>query len=199
MESYKGILSQYKLWSFWDNLPEKVKKSIIDYFEKTPLMFDYKHLFEGNWRHPKPRTPISVIETLFVCDDLETCDLFFSEVCNNQFIHKTNSWYWVDLHFFLSNYTKKVYKHFYNNRCSEKRFLNSCYIEYNSNDLVCDALKNKNLFPVRNVIFEQFLIYLEKRKEFNKVIEYAVFFKSKGWTNDFDKRIIRNKKKLDKK
>ena len=198
MKNYRGILSQYNLWGFWENLPKWVKDSIIKYFEETPLMFDYTHLFEGEWRRLDPRTPISIIETLFVRDEIEICDLFYHEVINNQVIHKSNNWYYVDLHFFLSNYSKKTYKHFYNNRCSDKRFLNCCFIEYNSNDMICEALKSKNFFPVRNIIFEQFLVYLEKKRKYNQVIEYAKQFKLKGWSNDFDKRILRCETKLEK-
>ncbi len=196
MKSNKGILSQYGLWDFWNSLPQKTKDSIMKYFEETPLTFDYTHLFDGDWKHINPRTPVTIIDTLFVCDDLNTCDLFFYEVTKNQSIHKSNENYWLDTHFFLTNYTKKVYKHFYNNNCSNERFLNGCKFEFDNINLICDALKSKNFFPVKNAIIEQFLIYLEKNKKFESVVEYSSHFKSMGWTNDFDKRIIRCNKKI---
>lgn len=195
MSEYKGILSQYNLWGFWNSLPEWVKNKILKYFEETPLMFNYKNLFQDNWRDLTQKSSINVINTLFVCDDLEICDLFFAKVneCSNQ---NNNEWYWVDLHFFLLNYSKRVYSLYLKGNCNEERFLNSYNIEQSNINSIAQSLKNKNIFPVSNPIIEQYLIYLEKRKEYEKVIELAAHYNNQGWTNDFDKRLLRCKKKL---
>lgn len=194
MDEYKGILSQYNLWDFWNNLPGWVKDKIIHYFENTPLMFDYRNLFSGNWKRVPHTTPISIIQTLFVCKDLEICDLFYAKV--KQYSKSTTSeWYWVDLHFFLLIYNKNVYKHYLHKECDETRFMQSYNIEHTNINSIIDTLKAKGLFPVRNPIIEQYLIYLEKRKKFKEVISLAEWYKEQGWTNDFEKRIKRCEKK----
>ncbi len=195
MDERKGILSQYQLWDFWDSLPAELKKKILSYFEETPLMFDYKNLFQGNWQTIPYRTPINILNVLMVCTDLQLCDLFFTKF--QDYTHfKSNDWYWVDTHFFLLNYSGRVYKMYLNGICDEGRFLNSWNIENKNNKSIITSLEKKNLFPLRNPLLEQYLIYLEKRREFNKVIALCELYQEQGWKNDFNKRLMRCKKKL---
>ncbi len=195
MKKREGTLGQYQLWNFWDSLPAETKNKILMYFEETPLMFEYKNLFQGNWKTIPHRTPINILNTLMVCSDLELCDLFFTEFQKYTPL-KSNEWYWVDTHFFLLNYSGRVYKMYLKGICDEERFINSWSIENNNFDAIIMSLVNKNMFPVKNPILEQYLIYLEKKREYNKVIALCELYNEQGWKNDFNKRLLRCKKKV---
>lgn len=195
MKEGEGVLRQYDLWEFWNNLPPEIKYKILNYFEETPLMFDYKDLFQGKIRMLPHTTPIRILNLLLVSTDLEMCDLFFEKFKDYNNLIK-NEWYWVDLHFFLLNYSKRVYSLFLEKECNENRFLNSYKIEHHNIIFIKKNLLNKNMFPVRNPLLEQFLIYLEKQKDYKKVIELASYYNEQGWTNNFNKRLLRCSKKI---
>lgn len=193
-----GYLSHFNLWSFWSSLTISSRNKILTYYEETPLMFDPKSIFRGNFNYPenfKNQTPISILNMLLVIDDVELLD-----DCFNKFEEYSNEKYgfsyWIDSHFFMSNISKRAYRMFINNHCDDERFINCFNFEYYNQKDIIKSLKKDDLFPVSNPIFEQYLIYLEKKKKFADVIKLANEFKGFGWKNKFDKRIDRCKLKM---
>ena len=188
-----GYLSYFGLWSFWNSLPISSRNKVLTYYEETPLMFDPKSIFKGNFNYPenfKNQTPISILNILLVSDDFELLDS-----CLNQFkkysFEKYGFSYWIDSHFFISNIGRRSYRMFINKLCDNERFLYCFNFEYSNQKEIIKSLKKDDLFPVSNPIFEQYLIYLEKKKEYDEVIKLANEFKGFGWKNKFDKRIER--------
>ena len=179
----EGYLGHFKLWDFWEEIPIEFQKKILHYYENKPLMWDYKSLFEGKFEG----SSMGIIQTLglLLCiDDLEFLDLIFKkfesieiENYNNIVIlglnyeygnqtRKASEIYWKDVHFFLLEYSKTVYKHFLHKNCDEKRFKYAFELEFKNLNKIIEALKKEVSFPIFNPILEQYLIFLEKRNEF---------------------------------
>lgn len=110
-----------------------------------------------------------------------------------------NDIYWKDTHFFLQNYSKKVYRHYLNDRCSIERFTMAFNIDFNNLDNIQTSVFKLLQTNFGNGLLEQYLIHLEKQKEYKKCIDLIAKVKNRGWTNDFEKRLNRCISKLEKK
>lgn len=75
----KGILEDCNLWNFWDALSNEHQNGILEYFENTPLLFDYTTLFRGNSRNDLYHGVIDSLGVLFVKGDLYLSDYFFAK------------------------------------------------------------------------------------------------------------------------
>lgn len=239
-----GTLKNYNLWSFWDSISEENKNKILYYFENTPLMFDYKTLFSGNWQKDIYHGPISDLLTLLVNNNLQLTDLFYKkfleytplnygknsqwgnswndekEKAINGLISKTSvlsdKWkllflervklltiediYWNDSHIFNLVYSKIVYKAYLNGDCSIERFINAVNYSINNIDIIKVSITKIHGWetPLSNSVIDQYLVYLEKQKEYQKCIDLIHKIKDKGWRNDFEKRLARCYVKLNK-
>ena len=196
MNKGEGLLEQFDLWGYWENLPIDKRNIILKYFEQTPLMWDYKLLFNGTSQLSNINTSINILNILLVSDDLELCDLIYSEFMKQIPKNLETNGFWTDFHFFLSNYSKRVYRLFLDNQCDESRFVASFIIEFQNIDKIIQSLKANDLFPVRNLIIDQYLIFLEKSKDFKSAVEIISKVRDQGWTNDFNKRLNRCNMKL---
>lgn len=242
----EGLLKTHNLWAFWDGIPQEKKKEIINYYESHATFWDYKMLFNGELQGSYEHGSIDCLNTLFVLDDLDLCDYFFSKFIEyspaNYLMHspwgefwptqmknliellkrvllnrkeesEINSLnerityytslsqidiYWKDAHFFLYNYSKKVYKHYLRGDCSIERFYNAFILDYNNLNVIEFSLLKTLNSNCKNGLIEQYLIYLEKQKEYNKCIKLISDVINTGWTNDFMKRLNRCKSKLEK-
>ena len=110
-----------------------------------------------------------------------------------------NDIYWIDTHFFLQNYSKKVYRHYLNDRCSIERFTKAFNIDFYNLDNIQSSFYKLLQSNCRNALLEQYLIHLEKQKEYKKCIDLIAKVNNRGWTNDFEKRLNRCISKLEKK
>lgn len=75
----KGLLADCNLWSFWDGISDENQNAILDYFENTPLMFDYKSLFKGNRSNDFYHGPLSTLGIILVKSDIILADYFFEK------------------------------------------------------------------------------------------------------------------------
>lgn len=75
----KGLLADNNLWSFWDGISDEYKNAILEYFENTPLLFDYKSLFKGNRCGDFYHGPLSTLGTIFVKSNIVLLDYFFAK------------------------------------------------------------------------------------------------------------------------
>lgn len=75
----KGLLANSNLWSFWDVISDEYQNAILDYFENTPLLFDYKSLFKGDISSNIYHGPISTLGIIFVKSDVNLADYFFKK------------------------------------------------------------------------------------------------------------------------
>jgi hypothetical protein len=106
--------------------------------------------------------------------------------------------YWKDAHFFIANYSARVYKNYLNGACNIERFEKAVNFEYNYSDIIHYSILKIFNSNLRNRIFDQFLIYLEKDKKFQKCINLMNDSKFLKWNNDYSKRLIRCNDKLEK-
>lgn len=196
MNKGEGLLEQFDLWGFWENLPMNKRNFILKYFEETPLMWDYKWLFNGTTQLSNISTSINILNILLVSDDLELCDLIYSEFLKQIPKNLESNDFWIDFHFFLSNYSRRVYRLFLDNQCDESRFVASFNKEFQNIDKIIQSFKANDFFPFRNSIIEQYLIFLEKLKDFKSAVEVISKVRNQGWTNDFNKRLNRCNMKL---
>lgn len=109
-----------------------------------------------------------------------------------------DSIYWKDAHFFVSNYAKRVYKLHLDGFCDIKRFENAVSFEFENSEKINEAVFKLINSNCSNPVFEQYLIYLEKQKEYKKCIELMQNDKLLKWNNNFDKRLSRCYLKLNK-
>lgn len=240
LKERKGALEDCNLWSFWDSLSIPYQDRIIQFFENTPVLFDYTTLFVGDSRNDIYHGAINTLGILFVNVDLHASDLFFKKF--SEYIpanyHNSSNWgitwdsqknemirawerivkkadktdyqthlksltkiqsmsiediYWVDAHSFVQRYSAVVYKYFLNGECSIERFENAFNFCYDNIDRIKSAITCVYGWdkPIRNTIVEQYLIYLEKNKEFDRCIEIINEMEVRGWRNDFEKRLSR--------
>jgi len=196
MNENHGLLGTYNLWQFWNRLPNNIKVEILKHYEESPLMWDYKTLFAGQYECNDEKGAISILNLLLLFNDLELCDLLFLKFLEYDIVNYGKEIYWIDAHFFISNYCKRVYSLFINGHCDSKRFERVFYFEFENAELIINALESIKLFPVRNIVFDQYLIYLEKQKQFDECIKVISVLKKQGWNNDFEKREMRCKKKI---
>jgi len=77
LKERKGILEDCNLWSFWDGLSVENQNDILEYFENTPLFFDYTTLFKGDSQNDLYHGTIDSLGILFVKKDLSLSDYFF--------------------------------------------------------------------------------------------------------------------------
>ena len=89
-----GSLEHYNLWEFWDSLSYDSQNGILNYFETTPLMFDYKTIFKGEIGSDNYHGVISAIDTLLVVNDIELADSCFKqfEKYNEGNYNKNSKW-----------------------------------------------------------------------------------------------------------
>lgn len=106
--------------------------------------------------------------------------------------------YWTDTHFFIMEYSKIVYQKFLNGECSIDRFYNAYLLIFNRRQSIYSSLEKLLLSGVKCHVFEQYLIYLEKAKEYRKCIEVIISLRDSGFTNDFNKRLVRVESKMHK-
>ena len=106
--------------------------------------------------------------------------------------------YWKDAHFFISNYSKRVYKLYLDGICDIQRFLDAVMFEIENCGNIHSSVMQIDLTNFSNPVFEQYLIYLEKNKEYQKCIDLINSKCVSKWTNDFSKRLLRCSKKLGK-
>lgn len=72
----KGTLEDCNLWDFWDSLSIEHQNGILEYFENTPMLFDYTTLFKGDSRNDLYHGVIDSLGVLFVKNDLSLSDCF---------------------------------------------------------------------------------------------------------------------------
>lgn len=106
--------------------------------------------------------------------------------------------YWCDAHFFNMQYAKRVYKYYLNGICGIERFENAVKFEYENSENIHSAIQKIIRTNVRNSIFEQYLIYLEKQKMYSQCLELMQDSRIKKWNSDNNKRFERCKLKLSK-
>jgi hypothetical protein len=101
--------------------------------------------------------------------------------------------YWKDSYFFITNYSKLVYKAYLNGQCDINRFIKVAHFNLNNIEIQKSAITNVIGWDtrMRTPIIEQYLIYLEKQKMYKECIEVITQVKDKGWSNDFEKRLNR--------
>ncbi|MGI8582912.1 MAG: hypothetical protein ACR2KX_11970 [Chitinophagaceae bacterium] len=106
--------------------------------------------------------------------------------------------YWKDYYSFLSSCVKGYYRYYYQRLILDNKFIYCCNKIFNNSTQIIANLKLLDLFPSKSLAFEQMGIYLEKKKCFNECINLMEIGKQEGWTNNFDKRILRCKRKIEK-
>ncbi|MEI6489706.1 MAG: hypothetical protein WCP52_12130 [Bacteroidota bacterium] len=245
LSSRTGSLEHYNLWEFWDSLSDDNQNGILNYFESTPLMFDYKTIFKGDIGSDNDHGAISEIDTLLVVNDLELADSCFTqfEKYNEGNYNKNSKWgnnweknqkyyieiwkdivknsepdklidnkieleknqtltigdvYWSNAHFFIHKYSTIAYKNYLNGNCDINRFKLSFLFSYKNIDRIKEGITKIYGWEKspKNGIIEQYLIYLEKQKDYKNCIEIILQLKDKGWRNDFEKRLNRCINKL---
>lgn len=75
----KGILEDCNLWNFWDSLSSDHQNGILEYFENTPLLFNYTTLFKGDSRNDLYHGVVDSLGVIFVKSDLSLSDCFFAK------------------------------------------------------------------------------------------------------------------------
>jgi hypothetical protein len=100
--------------------------------------------------------------------------------------------YWCDAYFFVQQYSEKVYKSFLKGDCTIERFEKAFEFCYDNIDSIKDALTKLSNFDknraIKSGIIEQYLIYLEKQKDYLKCLSIIKQMSPIGWSNDFEKR-----------
>jgi hypothetical protein len=93
----------------------------------------------------------------------------------------------------------KVYRHYLKGNCTIDRFYQAFILDFNNLAQIQSSIfKLHRGGNSRNGLIDQYLIYLEKQKEYEKCIEIILFVKGTGWTNDFEKRLKRCIAKIEK-
>jgi hypothetical protein len=106
--------------------------------------------------------------------------------------------YWKDAHYFISNYSKKVYKLYLDGICDIKRFEDAVMFEIKNNHNIHSSVVEVINCNCRNSVFEQYLIYLEKNKQYQKCVDLMNSECFSLWSNDNTTRMSRCLKHLDK-
>lgn len=108
--------------------------------------------------------------------------------------------YWQDSHFFITVYSKIVYKLFINGMCDESRFVEAFNFEFNNSVIIHESIKSLNhshFVNLKNSVFDQYLIFLEKKKDYKKCINLIESIEFSLWANNYSKRYDRAKSKIE--
>jgi hypothetical protein len=110
--------------------------------------------------------------------------------------------YWCDSYFFVQHYSEKVYKSYIKGDCTIERFEKAFEFCYDNMDNIKTALTKLSNFDknraIKSGIIEQYLVYLEKQKDYHKCLNIIAQMSPIGWSNDFEKRKQRVIKKMNK-
>lgn len=176
---------------------------LADYFflkfcEYNSTNYNQGSMWGGSWENRKLEG-IKIWE--HILNRTEENDLEF----NKEKLEKKKSLtiedvYWSNAHFFIYDYSKIVYQSFLKGKCDIERFKRA--VEFSICNIDRIKLAITNIFgwdkPLRNGILDQYLIYLEKQKQYRKCVELILQLKDKGWRNDFVIRLNRCLSKLEK-
>ncbi len=173
---------------------------IADYFFEQFLKYDKRNYNQNsdwgrNWMAEKNRK----IEIYAKLKQNRTNESEIEELNESQHYYASidiEDIYWTDTHFFIMEYSKIVYQKFLNGECSIDRFYKAYLLIFNGREAIYSSLKKRSLSGVQCHVFEQYLIYLEKAKEYKKCIEVSKTLINSGFTNDFKKRLVRVESKL---
>lgn len=110
--------------------------------------------------------------------------------------------YWCDAYFFAQQYSEKVYKFYLKADCNIERFEKVFEFCCDNIHPIKTALTKLSNFDknraIKSGIIEQYLIYLEKQKDYLKCLYIIEEMSPIGWANDFEKRKQRVFKKMNK-
>ncbi|MGI8580975.1 MAG: hypothetical protein ACR2KX_02200 [Chitinophagaceae bacterium] len=164
---------------------------ILDLCFDKFLTYDEVNYFSNSiWAEKRVGYYEELIEYLKTCNDRQ-------ELVENLGRKSKANIYWKDYYFFLSTCVKEYYRYFHQRMMSDSKFINCCNRIFNHGAEIIPNLKLLDLFPVRSLSLEQMGVYLEKKKLFIECINLMERGKQEGWTNDFDKRVLRCKSKIE--
>jgi hypothetical protein len=172
---------------------DKIYKKFLEY---TPESYSLISKWGTEWESEKKRY-INILKNNEyneidnnVNDLIKEASIFIEDV------------YWGDAYFFVQQYSEKVYKFYLNEECSIERFEKAFEFCHNNIINIKTALRklsnlDKNK-AIKSAIIEQYLIYLEKQKDYQKCLDIIEKMNPIGWSNDFEKRKQRVIKKSNK-
>lgn len=176
---------------------DKIYKKFLEY---TPENYCLSSKWGTEWESEKTRY-INILK------NTENNNIYDERDERNDLITKESSIfiedvYWCDAYFFVQQYSEKVYKSYLKTDCNIERFEKAFEFCCDNIDPIKTALTKLSNFDknraIKSGIIEQYLIYLEKQKDYLKCLNIIEEMSPIGWANDFEKRKQRVIKKIDK-
>lgn len=176
---------------------ETYDKTFKKFLEYTPENYRLSSDWGNLWENEKTRY-INVLKNNKYNDNNDDVN----ELILKESLIFIEDIYWCDAYFFVQQYSEKVYKFYLNGECNIDRFEKAFQFCSNNINSIKTALTKLSNFDknraIRSGIIEQYLIYLEKQKEYQKCLNIIEKMIPIGWSNDFEKRKQRIIKKSNK-
>jgi hypothetical protein len=179
----------------------------IDYFfSKFKEYNPNNYIQNSRWGSEWENTLKGIIELMIESKKTDDEDDYQSSFDKQKFIERLKittheDAYWCSSYFFVMEYSKLVYKCYLNGRCNIDRFLSAVdftLVNLDNLKLAVTKILDLGTETLHNGVIEQYLIYLEKQKMYIECRDIIIQLKDKGWNNDFDKRLTRCLKKINK-
>ncbi|SUD62135.1 tetratricopeptide repeat protein [Ectopseudomonas oleovorans] len=197
IKSGEGVLGQYELWDWWhDSFDDEEKELILKTYKPIPDYPEGKTVFtHGNISIGHPRIFLSSAALWFNNPDNYLIALKFMDKAQEFPASELSI---LDYHFDCYERIKFYYRW----RDEHEGALNSAILACKeqiaiAQDAAPVLLKRFGLIP-SHTGYKQLAIIYEKQGRFEEAIKVCEQGQGQGWSNDFEKRIVRLNKKLSK-